>query len=84
MNGKTARALRKHIGAAGTSEYEVMPGTQRHKMPDDPRHTGPGVRTCTIHMQPDCGRKRYQALKRTYRAARTGEMFGSLSWPTGL
>ena len=38
----------------------------------------------TIRMKPACGRKRYQEMKRRYKAARSGELFGTLAWPAGL
>lgn len=84
MNGKTAKMLRGHIGNPGQTQYEVMPGTQRHKFGDMPMGAGPGVQTATIQLDPACGRKRYRNLKKQYRAARAGALTGTLAWPTGL
>lgn len=85
MNGKTARMIRTAIGNPGETQYEVMPGTQRRKFANtDPMNLGRGVDTFTIRLDPTCGRKRYQSMKRRYKATRAGEMFGHLAWPTGV
>lgn len=87
MNGKTARLLRNHVGNPGEIEYQIVPGSRRLKSsnpmnPMDP--TARSVETNTIRLNPKCGRKYYQNLKRRYRAARAGTMLDVLSWPQGL
>ncbi len=75
MNGKTAKMMRGNSArGSGSTEYEVTPGSQRFLSANDPTNPGAGVRTCTIRLDPKCGRKAYQDMKQRYKQARRGDL----------
>jgi len=78
MNGKTAKMIRGRIGNPGETEYQITPGSQRRKFRNPADPSAGGVDTVTIQLDPACGRKKYQNLKRQYQMTRRGDAGATL------